>query len=148
MTGKITFSHHSIPHLALAFFAICAATIANHAAAQKRGKDPASVQAEQTPGVVNINTATAEELMRLPGVGPAKANAILALRERIKRFPRVAAIMRVRGIGRKTFARLKPMLSLEGPTTLLEAHLRRRKASAESIEVASNSSTQDEDRTE
>lgn len=143
MTSKNTFARYSNPRLALAFFAVCAAAIANHAAAQERGAAAASAQTEQTPGVVNINTATAEELMRLPGVGPAKADAILALRERIKRFPRVAAIMRVRGIGRKTFARLKPMLCLEGPTTLVETPSRRRKVSAQSIEVASSSPNQE-----
>lgn len=69
-------------------------------------------------GVVNLNTATLEELDRLPGIGPSRARAILELRARIKRFVRVDDVLRVRGIGRATFRRLRPLLALEGPTTL------------------------------
>lgn len=68
-------------------------------------------------GVVNINTATEDELMRLPGIGPAKARAIVQARER-NRFRRPEDILRVRGIGRATFRRLSPMLRVDGPTTL------------------------------
>ena len=69
-------------------------------------------------GVVNLNTASGEELERLPGIGPARSRAILELRARIKRFVRLDDLLRVRGIGRATFRRLRPLLTLEGPTTL------------------------------
>ena len=69
-------------------------------------------------GVVNLNTASSEELERLPGIGPSRAKAILELRDRIKRFARIEDLLRVKGIGRATFRRLRPYLSLEGPTTL------------------------------
>ncbi len=78
---------------------------------------PARVQATPS-GVVNLNTASSEELERLPGIGPSRAKAILELRERIKRFARVDDVMRVKGIGRATFRRLRPYLTVEGPTTL------------------------------
>lgn len=71
-------------------------------------------------GVVNLNTASEVELLRLPGVGPSKAAAILALREQMKGFKKLEDLMRVKGIGRKTFRDLQPMLTLEGPTTLVE----------------------------
>ena len=70
-------------------------------------------------GVVNLNQATETELTRLPGIGPSRAQAIIALRDRMKRFKRIEDIMRVKGIGRRTFRKLRPMLALEGPTTLL-----------------------------
>ena len=73
------------------------------------------------PGVLNLNTASAEELMRLPGVGPTRAQAILDLRTRMNGFKRIEELMRVRGIGRKTFRKLAPLLRLSGPTTLVEA---------------------------
>lgn len=69
-------------------------------------------------GVVNLNTATEEELIRLPGIGPAKAQAILRMREQRGEFKKVEDVLRVRGIGRKTFRKLQPMLALEGQTTL------------------------------
>ena len=77
-----------------------------------------ATEAAAAPGVVNLNTATLEELDRLPGIGPSRARAILELRARIKRFARLDDVLRVRGIGRATFRRLRPLLALEGPTTL------------------------------
>lgn len=74
-------------------------------------------EAAPPAGQVNLNTASAEELQRLPGVGPSRAVAIVAYRDRHP-FRRVEELMRIRGIGRKTFRRLRPMLTLEGPTTL------------------------------
>jgi competence protein ComEA len=65
---------------------------------------------------VNLNTATTAELQRLPGVGPARAEAIVAYRER-RPFRRIEELMRIRGIGRKTFRRLRPMLTVERPAS-------------------------------
>lgn len=79
----------------------------------------AVVQTEP-PGVVNLNTASADELIRLPGVGPARARAILELRARLGHFSRLEELLRVKGIGRATFRKLRPMLALDGPTTLRE----------------------------
>jgi competence protein ComEA len=86
------------------------------------GMGPSGSQVAAAEGVVNLNTATAAELERLPGIGPAKSAAILQLRERLpnRRFARVEDLVRVRGIGRATLRRLRPMLTLEGPTTLAD----------------------------
>ena len=78
----------------------------------------ASVAGAQQAGVVNLNDASAEQLERLPGIGPSRARAILELRERLKRFTRIEELLRVKGIGRATFRKLRPLLTLEGPTTL------------------------------
>ena len=51
------------------------------------------------PPVVNLNTATAEELDTLPGVGPATAAAILAYRSEHGQFSSVDDLLEVRGIG-------------------------------------------------
>jgi competence protein ComEA len=69
-------------------------------------------------GFVNLNSASEEELMRLPGIGPSKARAILELRAKLGRFSRLEDVLRVKGIGRKTFRDLQPMLRLDGATTL------------------------------
>lgn len=55
---------------------------------------------------ININEAGPEELVRLPGVGSTRAQAIIAEREK-RRFRRVEDILRVPGIGRKTFDRIR-----------------------------------------
>ena len=55
---------------------------------------------------ININEASVEQLVQLPGIGPSRAEAIVAERER-RRFRRVEDIMRVPGIGRKTFVRIR-----------------------------------------
>lgn len=69
-------------------------------------------------GVVNVNEASAEELVRLPGVGPARADAIVNLRSRVRRFAHPEDLLRVRGIGRVGFRRMRPFITLSGPTTL------------------------------
>lgn len=68
----------------------------------------AGTQALSTP--INPNTATSTELQRLPGIGPALAERVIAYREAHGPFRRVQDLTRVRGIGTKTLARLKPYL--------------------------------------
>ena len=55
---------------------------------------------------ININEAGPDELVQLPGIGPSRAQAIIAEREK-RRFRRVEDIIRVPGIGRKTFGRIR-----------------------------------------
>lgn len=55
---------------------------------------------------ININVAAVDALVELPGIGPTRAQAIVTERER-RRFRRIEDIMRVPGIGRKTFARIR-----------------------------------------
>ena len=86
-------------------------------AGAQREERSAAARERPVEGVVNIKTATVGELTRLPGVGPSKASAIVQYRER-RPFERVRDILRVRGIGRKTFRELKHYLVVEGPTTL------------------------------
>lgn len=68
-------------------------------------------------GEVNINTASAAELELLPGIGPSIAQRIVDYRAEHP-FKQRNNIMRVRGIGQKTFAKIKDFLVVEGETTL------------------------------
>ncbi|MDO9022147.1 MAG: helix-hairpin-helix domain-containing protein, partial [Myxococcales bacterium] len=88
------------------------------ATAARAAPRPAATGAPAPEGVVNINTATAEELVRVPGIGPARAAAIVHLRERAHRFNHAEDLLRVRGIGRVGFRRMRPYLALTGETTL------------------------------
>jgi len=60
------------------------------------------------PAPVDLNTATATELMQLPGIGAKTAARILEHRRSRGPFRRPEAIMEVKGIGEKAFLRLKP----------------------------------------
>ena len=71
-------------------------------------------------GVVNLNTAPAAVLALLPGVGPAKAEAIVGYRSR-RPFRTVDELVRIKGIGRKMVRRLRPHLAIAGPTTAAAA---------------------------
>lgn len=53
------------------------------------------------PSVININTATAEELQRLPGIGPLLAERIVAYRQENGPFEIPGELMNVSGIGEK-----------------------------------------------
>lgn len=64
---------------------------------------------------VYVNYASADELRRLPGVGPNRAAAILALRQRLGRFQRVEDLLRVKGIGRATIRKWRPLVRLDAP---------------------------------
>jgi comEA protein len=68
-------------------------------------------------GVVNVNSATAEELSLLPGVGPAKAQAILEYRKEHGAFKRVEDLSEVKGIGDKALESMRPHIALDGKTT-------------------------------
>jgi competence protein ComEA len=72
--------------------------------------------AKAVEGVVNLNTAPPEVLALLPGIGPAKAVAILAYRKR-RPFRTVDELVRIKGLGRKMVRRLRPHLAVAGPTT-------------------------------
>jgi competence protein ComEA len=68
--------------------------------------------AEALSGPVNLNTATAEQLEKLPGVGPATAKRILEYRQKNGSFKKIEELMNVRGIGEKAFLRMKPQLTV------------------------------------
>ena len=63
-------------------------------------------------GQVNINTATAEQLQTLPGVGPVMAENIIAYRESIGGFTSVDDLINVTRIGEATLERLRPLVTV------------------------------------
>jgi len=66
----------------------------------------------QTVGPVNINTADAELLQTLPGIGPMTAGRIIQYRETAGRFSSVEEIQNVKGIGPKKYEKLKPLITV------------------------------------
>ena len=68
-------------------------------------------------GVVNVNTATAEELELLPGVGPARARAIIDHRKQHGPFARVDGLVAVSGIGDAALAKIRAHCTVKGKTS-------------------------------
>ena len=73
--------------------------------------------AADVSGVVNVNTATAEELEQLPGIGASRARAVIEAREARGGFDSVDELVEVKGIGEASLEKLRPHLTTEGPTT-------------------------------
>lgn len=69
-------------------------------------------QQTQEDGKVNLNTASKEELMTLPGVGEAKADSIIAYREQQGRFETVEDIMQISGIKEGLFVKIKDYITV------------------------------------
>jgi competence protein ComEA len=75
-----------------------------------------AAEAKASPApAVNINTAPAEQLERLPGVGPKTAARIVEYRQKNGGFKKVEELMNVRGIGEKAFLKMKGQLTVAGP---------------------------------
>lgn len=62
---------------------------------------------------ININTASADELDLLPGIGPSKAQAIIDYRKKNGPFHSLVEIQNVSGIGPKTFEKLKDLITVK-----------------------------------
>ena len=62
--------------------------------------------------LVNINTADAGQLDKLPRVGPKMAQRILDFRKSNGNFKRTQDLMKVNGIGEKVFAKLQPLITI------------------------------------
>ena len=90
----------------LALLAVCAAI--------------GEVESAQPSGVVNINTASVDELQLLPRVGPSLAGRIIEYREANGPFRSVDEILAVKGIGESSFEKLEPYIVTSGATTLDE----------------------------
>ena len=69
-------------------------------------------QAVGVMGLVNINTASVEELTSLNGIGESRARAIIAYREKNGAFASVDAIMQVVGIKEALFAKIKDKITV------------------------------------
>jgi competence protein ComEA len=69
-------------------------------------------------GVLNVNTATAEQLMLLPGIGESKARAILDRRKEQGGFKTIDELVEVKGIGPAALDKIRPFVAIQGKTSL------------------------------
>ena len=75
--------------------------------AQKAAAKPASSGA-----AVNLNTATVSQIATLPGIGEKAAQRIIEYREKNGGFKKIEELMNVKGIGEKSFLKLKPLITV------------------------------------
>jgi len=75
--------------------------------------NPYEGQSVYKDGKVNLNTAGSEELQIAPGIGPAKAQKIIDYREQYGGFSYLEELMEIKGIGQKTFDKIKDYYYVE-----------------------------------
>ena len=88
---------------------------AGHTINAAQGSSGAQAGSSQPAALVNLNTATAADFEKLPGIGPAMAVRIVEYRQKNGAFKKVEELMNVQGIGEKTFLRLKPLVTVAPP---------------------------------
>jgi len=74
--------------------------------------DAQQSSAQAAAPALNLNTATQADLEKLPGVGPAMAKQILDYRQKNSGFKKVEELMNIKGIGEKSFLKLKPLVTV------------------------------------
>jgi len=92
-----------------------AAPVPPGAATTGKAKRPAG------EGVLNLNTATLDQVDALPGVSPKLAAAVVAERA-VRPFGRAEDLLRVQGMSKKRFERLRPHLAVTGPSSFVPAN--------------------------
>ncbi|HIE93351.1 MAG TPA: helix-hairpin-helix domain-containing protein [Acidobacteria bacterium] len=76
---------------------------------------PAGQTATQDP--VDLNRATSVQLETLPGVGPRTAERIIEYRRDNGGFEKIEDLMNVRGIGERSFLKLRPLVTVDAATS-------------------------------
>ncbi len=103
--------------LLLGIVALCCWNIGGETPERPIWQIPSQIQ-HQTPQAteyrfqINVNQASAEELMELPGIGEKLAEAILQHRAAVGPFPTLESVMDVKGIGPKKWEAMKPHIRL------------------------------------
>ena len=106
-------------HLALTVFALGALVLLTTACVTQPRKVAAEVQLSvdmpnaDRVSTININTASPQELEKLPGIGKVVAERIVSHRQQYGLFRRAEHLMMVRGISDRKFREMRPWIAVE-----------------------------------
>ena len=91
--------------------------VATLASAQESAKPAAkgATSSASSGAPINLNTATVAQLETLPGIGKSTAERILEYRQKNGGFKKVEDLMNVRGIGEKSFLKMKALITVTAP---------------------------------
>jgi competence protein ComEA len=64
---------------------------------------------------IDLNTATAEQLQQVPGIGPSTAKAIVNFRQKSGPFQRIEDLLAIKGISKARLEKMRPYLTLSPP---------------------------------
>lgn len=103
-----------VTFVTMMLFAMLAVVQASAFASPEQQKTQKPKPSASAAAPLNLNTATAADLQALPGVGAATAKLIIEHRQKNGGFKKIEELMTIKGIGEKSFLKLKPMVTV-GP---------------------------------
>lgn len=82
-------------------------------ASQQGAKSAGAAKAKATAAnPINLNSASVAQLQTLPGIGASTAQRIVEYRQKNGSFKKIEELMNVKGIGEKSFLKLKPLITV------------------------------------
>ena len=98
----------------VAIVILMATIVAQTAVASPQGatKTPAAKARATAANPVNLNSASVAQLQTLPGIGASTAQRIVDYRQKNGSFKKIEELMNVKGIGEKSFLKLKPLITV------------------------------------
>jgi competence protein ComEA len=103
--------NRSVPMLVAVL--VCVASLSVVAEQASRPAKPAATA--MSTEVINLNSATAAQIAGLPGIGPKVAGLVVEYRQKNGPFKKIEEVMNVRGIGEKSFLRIKDRITVAAP---------------------------------
>jgi competence protein ComEA len=101
--------------LTAALMALTFLTVATVVSAQDSASTPKAAASAAAP--INLNSATSAQLETLPGIGAKTAERIVEYRQKNGGFKKIEDLMNVRGVGEKSFLKLKPLITVAAART-------------------------------
>jgi competence protein ComEA len=91
-------------------FGLGVTTSAEQESSRKTSSSPPASASASASAPINLNTASVAQLETLPGIGRSTAERILEYRQKNGSFKKIEDLMNVRGVGEKSFLKLKPLI--------------------------------------